>query len=299
MSLDAQDWVWNHSQSKGTARLVLLAIADKAYGKNCSAYAGTAMLVQRSNAARSSVVAAVDKLIETGELAIVTGQQGPRGETVYTLPKARRHRRSDQEGGPDSGPVQISDRSENRTGTDFGPGGSENRTPRGPKSGPHNARNTSTNQPTPAAAPDREGTNDSQPTRIPKAFDYIQPLIKAMGEADIRVSWQMQPEDVQAIARVQQRAGVEQMVSFARNIKARSREPISFATFFLKSGWRGLAPATAPQHPGPTTGTKPPYCGDPDCDEVSRMRETEDDRGLRRLHPCPTCHPNSQKGHAA
>lgn len=142
MSLDAQDWVWNHSQSKGTARLVLLAIADKAYGKGCTAYAGTTMLVQRSNAARSSVVAAVDKLIQLGELAVVEGQQGPRGETVYTLPKAKRYRRSAQEGGPDSGPVQNPDRSENRTGTESGPGGSENRTGGGPDSGPHNAERT-------------------------------------------------------------------------------------------------------------------------------------------------------------
>lgn len=142
MSLDAQDWVWNHSKSKGTARLVLLAIADKAYGKGCTAYAGTTMLVQRSNAARSSVVAAVDKLIESGELAVVPGQQGPRGETVYTLPKAIRHRRSTPEEGPESGPVQNPDRSENRTGTESGPGGSENRTGGGPKSGPHNAERT-------------------------------------------------------------------------------------------------------------------------------------------------------------
>ncbi|HWT45863.1 MAG TPA: hypothetical protein VN085_07845, partial [Vicinamibacterales bacterium] len=90
MSLDAQDWVWNHSQSKGTARLVLLAIADRAYGTHCSAYAGTTMLVQRSNAARSSVVAAVDKLIQLGELAVIEGRVGPRGETFYTLPKAKR-----------------------------------------------------------------------------------------------------------------------------------------------------------------------------------------------------------------
>jgi hypothetical protein len=142
LSLDAQDWVWNHSQSKGTARLVLLAIADKAYGTDCSAYAGTTMLVQRSNAARSSVVAAVDKLIEIGELAVIEGRIGPRGETFYALPKAKRHRRSTNEGGPDFGPVQNPDRSENRTGTESGRGGSENRTGGGPESGPHNAEQT-------------------------------------------------------------------------------------------------------------------------------------------------------------
>ena len=143
MSLDAQDWVWQHSSSKGTARLVLLAIADKANGADCSAYAGTTMLVRRANAARSSVVVAVDKLIEAGELLIVDGRKGPKGETVYSLPKARGHRRSTEEGGPKSGPVQNPDPSENRTPPvrEPDPHRSENRTPTGPKSGPHNAVN--------------------------------------------------------------------------------------------------------------------------------------------------------------
>ena len=326
MSLDAMDWVWNKSASKGTARLVLLAIADKAYGTDCSAYAGTTMLVQRSNAARSSVVAAVDKLIEMGELAVVEGRQGPRGETFYAIPKARRHRRSEQErgpdsgpvsdqrhpespskpgqrsrsgheGGPKSGPVQNPDRSGFRTGTESGPGGSENRTPGGPKSGPHNGSNTNTNYPSaPAAA--EQGPQEGSESRIPRAFDYIQPLIKAMGEADIRVSWQMQPEDVQAIARVQRRAGVQQMVTFARNLKTRNGEPVSFATFFLKSGWLGLPPAVEPKPSRGGADTEAPHCGDPDCDPVTRTRETEDDRGIRSLSLCPACNPKA-KGRAA
>ncbi|MCX4540469.1 hypothetical protein [Streptomyces sp. NBC_01565] len=140
MSLDAQDWVWTQSKSKGTARLVLLAIADKATGADCSAYAGTTMLVQRSNAARSSVVVAVDNLLASGELAVTAGARGPRGETVYRLPLAVGHRR---EGGPKSGPVQNPDPSGIRTprGTESGPPRSENRTPTGPESGPHNQKN--------------------------------------------------------------------------------------------------------------------------------------------------------------
>lgn len=143
MSLDAQDWVWTHSKSKGTARLVLLAIADKASGPDCSAYAGTTMLVQRTNAARSSVIVAVDKLLESKELATVAERKGPKGETVYSLPLAIGHKRSTSEGGPESGPLQKSDRSGIRTprGAESGPPPSENRTPTGPDSAPHNADN--------------------------------------------------------------------------------------------------------------------------------------------------------------
>ncbi|MFC8423989.1 hypothetical protein ACFUN7_24440 [Streptomyces sp. NPDC057236] len=162
MSLDAQDWVWNHSQSKGTARLVLLAIADKASGKDCSAYAGTTMLIQRANAARSSVIVAVDKLLDSGELAVVEGVTGPRGETRYRLPKAIGHRR---EGGPKSGPPQNPDRSENRTprGTKSGPPRSENRTPTGPKTGPHNAVNADTTEGTQRGEDRAAHTTSNQP----------------------------------------------------------------------------------------------------------------------------------------
>jgi hypothetical protein len=117
-----------------------------------------------------------------------------------------------------------------------------------------------------------------------------------MTEAGMTVSWQMQADDVQAIARVQQRAGVTQMVGFARGVKARTREPISFATFFLKSGWLGLPPAAATATQSRTN--EGPHCGDPDCDPVTRTRETEDDRGIRSLTYCPDCNPKA-KGRAA
>jgi hypothetical protein len=167
VSLDAQDWVWEHSASKNTARLVLLAIADKASGPDVSAYAGTTFLVRRSRASRTSVIKAVDALLESGELEIVLGQKGPHGETRYRLPGAKGHTRK---GGTDSVPVQNPYRSQNETprGTESVPGGSGIRTGRGSESVPHNAVNADTpegthkegaeassNQPRPTAPPAR------------------------------------------------------------------------------------------------------------------------------------------------
>ncbi|MDQ0758749.1 hypothetical protein [Streptomyces canus] len=167
MSLDAQDWVWEHSASKGTARLVLLAIADKASGPECSAYAGTTLLVKRANAARSSVVVAVDRLVASGELEVIEGRTGPRGETWYRLPKAVGHRR---EGGPKSGPVRNPDPSENRTptGPESGPLGSENQTPTGPESGPQNTRN--------ATPPEETHKEDRDPGSAGSERDYHWPV---------------------------------------------------------------------------------------------------------------------------
>jgi hypothetical protein len=91
VSLDAMDWVWSHSHSKGVARLVLLAIADKSTGPACKAYAGLTFLQDRSNAGRSTVIAALRELADSGELEIVDGEKGRHGAAVYRLPKALGH----------------------------------------------------------------------------------------------------------------------------------------------------------------------------------------------------------------
>jgi hypothetical protein len=141
VSLDAQDWVWEHSTSKNTARLVLLAVADKASGPDVSAYAGTTFLVRRTNASRTAVIKAVDTLLDSGELEIVEGAKGPHGETRYRIPGAKGHTRK---GGTESVPVRNPNRSGKKTpgGTESVPGGSTIRTPRGSESVPHNAVNT-------------------------------------------------------------------------------------------------------------------------------------------------------------
>lgn len=130
--------------------------------------------------------------------------------------------------------------------------------------------------------------------RTPDAFSYIQPLIAAMTDAGFKaISWQMQAEDLHAVARVMQRAGVDAMVESAVNARKTARTPIRFASYFLKSGWGGLPPkSTKPQ---PAAAEKPPYCGDPDCDPITRFRDVEDNRGLRYSAPCPNCHPNRKE----
>ncbi|MCX4856112.1 helix-turn-helix domain-containing protein [Streptomyces canus] len=90
MSLDARTWVWDHSSSKGTARMVLALIADRCRDRNCVAYASVPTLMRRANASRTAVRDALANLIASGELVQLAGRKGPRGETYYRLPIAAR-----------------------------------------------------------------------------------------------------------------------------------------------------------------------------------------------------------------
>ncbi|MEU6285660.1 helix-turn-helix domain-containing protein [Streptomyces sp. NPDC047028] len=90
MSHDAREWVWDHSLSKGTARMVLALIADRCRDRQCVAYASVPTLVKRANASRTAVRDALANLIASGELVPLAGRKGPRGETYYCLPVAAR-----------------------------------------------------------------------------------------------------------------------------------------------------------------------------------------------------------------
>ncbi|MET9507748.1 helix-turn-helix domain-containing protein [Streptomyces flavidovirens] len=88
MSSDAREWVWVHSSSRGTARLVLLSIADRVADEQCIAWASLMSLAERANASRSTVRDALDRLLAGGELEQLDDFQGPQRSTVYRLPLA-------------------------------------------------------------------------------------------------------------------------------------------------------------------------------------------------------------------
>ncbi|CAL9327814.1 hypothetical protein SUDANB140_07533 (plasmid) [Streptomyces sp. enrichment culture] len=70
------DWVWTQSASKGTARVVLLALAREAAGPHLAVCAGSTWLMEQANASRNSVLTALRTLEASGEIAEVEGVLG-------------------------------------------------------------------------------------------------------------------------------------------------------------------------------------------------------------------------------
>lgn len=112
MSSDAREWVWEHSSSRGTARLVLLSIADRVADEQCIAWASLTSLAERTNASRSTVRDALDRLLDGGELEQLDDLTGPQRSTVYRLPltaKAVAEATREQEAGAEADPSDEPD----------------------------------------------------------------------------------------------------------------------------------------------------------------------------------------------
>jgi hypothetical protein len=77
-------WVWNHSQSKHSARLVLLAIADSMNSEHAWAWPSNTSLAQRTNMSGRAVQMAVGELVKLGELEVGLNE-GPKGCNRYRV----------------------------------------------------------------------------------------------------------------------------------------------------------------------------------------------------------------------
>ncbi|MFI0108042.1 helix-turn-helix domain-containing protein [Streptomyces parvus] len=88
MSSEAREWVWEHSSSRGAARLVLLSIADRVADDQCISWASLSSLAKRTRASVSTVREAVERLVLAEELEQLDDLVGPQRSTVYRLPLA-------------------------------------------------------------------------------------------------------------------------------------------------------------------------------------------------------------------
>lgn len=266
-------WVWNHSQSKGTARHCLLALADKAQGADCMAPMGTAEFMQRSNSARSAVVKGIDLLLKSGELTKAEEARGSR-PTVYAMPLAVGYVRPKTGArDPESGPLATSEGSGIRTPKDMegsgirtpqesasspesGPGGSGIRTPWGPESGPlYQTSSTRSGRAIDTDAPGHPATDG-----IP---DFARPLVDSCTLAGIGVRWPLSSNEWLQLHAAVKKSGVPALAAYALRIWERERGGIESARYFLR-GWAQLAPLPSADAERPALrAVEPPQYTDP------------------------------------
>ena len=306
MTLDAMHWVWNHSQSKGNARIALLYVADQVRDSACEVRLSYPSFLSALNTpSRGTVKSALEAAEKSGELEIAEPASGRR-PPLYRLPKAVGYLRPIRASGPESGPQ--SQEHQPRSGPDFGtqgiPSGPESgpqtddlETRSGPESGPQNGRSGPEIDPLHPSTPREhaEGAGSEQ-----QRDDYgiprnVRPLIDAMTRAGLGyIRWPFEGNQWFVIEALIKKSGIEAMTAFA--VKAASRTSVESAKFFLP-GWRQLAPLP-PGYTPPSRNSPPPqagpHCGDIDCHPDTRLREVEDDDGLPVLIPCAICHPATQ-----
>lgn len=83
MSIRVLNLVWEHSEAKGSALLLLLAVADYA-DEDGVAYPSVAALAKKSRMSERNTQYALKRLEQMGELAIKPGE-GPRGANLYRV----------------------------------------------------------------------------------------------------------------------------------------------------------------------------------------------------------------------
>lgn len=298
MTLDAMHWVWTNSRSKGNTRVALLYVADQVRTTACEVRVGHRELMEALNtASKATAEAALKKGVELRELEIVEESSGRR-PALYRLPKAVGYVRMLPSSAPEVGAQDSA------SAPTSGAQDPESRPRSAPKTGAQENASApvfDASAPKTGAPPHTHKEQASGSDGQADAFKICQPLIQAMTEAGLTVTWQMQARDWLDIAAIVDRAGVKAMVDYAIDTKASTSKPIRYATFFLRGGWKGLPPkSTRPSSPKPDpTAGKPSWCEDTDCDPVTRTRDIENDRGLRFSQPCPKCHPSSRKDSAA
>jgi hypothetical protein len=100
-------WVWDHSTSGGTDRLVLLAISDSANDDGSNAWPSIATIARKANVSSRTVQRCVQNLIELGELEVEfgTGRQSSRYRVIMKRPdeQGRQIVTPESPGEPDQG----------------------------------------------------------------------------------------------------------------------------------------------------------------------------------------------------
>jgi hypothetical protein len=309
---------------------VLVGLARHADRQGRGAYPSQELLAEYARKSDRSIrndLTALEKagLIREGDAHLVEHLPPDRRPLVWDLALERRRILTATDWKPTSGrsgrkPTSTRSSAENSTGNrktrrsetnDRKPTSTRNdRKPTSTRSAENENRKTAGQEGTTGSPLPPKSSNYVGEQQLPSPIpDWSQPLIDTLQMQGISVGWgRLSTLQWIIVQQLIKSHGTAYLVHIAKS-RWNPQNPIRFGSLLVDI-WREFPapPPGSPWHPDTIaagsqkqTGrrsTKPPHCGHPDCDEISRTRETEDARGIRSLQPCPDCHPNA-KGHAA
>lgn len=253
MSIKVTNWVWCNSQSRNGARLVMLALADRADDSGC-AWPSIEDICERTLLSPRAVQKGISKLVEIGELEVEEGG-GRRVRNRYRIvPKPRTsdgvtHEKPGHDDGVTSSKPRTSD------------GVSPEETPHFEAETPHFATETpqivrenpvkSAGEPPlePSTEPsgnhhyDTRANEDRLPVKVGgwggSEPEWLTHLQDAMSAAGINVPWKFYGDDRIRLQNDVQRLGIPLMVEQAvKAVQSATKPPFSSRWFY--DGWHHM-----------------------------------------------------------
>lgn len=243
MSIKVTNWVWENSQSRNGARLVMLAIADRA-DENGFAWPSIEDIAARTFLSPRSVQKGIANLIEIGELAVGLGGGRHRRNRYQIIPKPRQIDGVTAQKPRTSDGVTLRETPNSATETPS----FEHETPS------FATRNPVQSSPESSLEPPREPSGNPSSTRasetLPATVDDDFPiwcieLADALSAAGINVPWRFQGDDGFLVHNDIKRLGPALMVSLAIGVIQSLKGPAVSSRVFYNTWHRTRTPAPA------------------------------------------------------
>lgn len=247
MSIKVTNWVWARSESRNGARLVMLALADRA-DDNGFCWPSIEDLAERTRLSPRAVQKGIATLVKDGELKVENGGGRHRSNRYQIIPKPCI---SDGVTGEEP---RTSDGVSTEETPNFAP-----ETPNFEAETPNSAtRNPVQSSPEPSVEPSEEPSEnqlllDAPDDRLPAARDEQQhypeeltQLMDAMSLAGINLPWKFVGDDMIRVLNDIRRLGIPLMVGDAVDAKQGSDRPV-FSSRFFYDRWHAIrTPAQPP-----------------------------------------------------
>jgi hypothetical protein len=248
VSIKVTNWVWARSESRNGARLVMLALADRA-DDNGHCWPSIEDLAERTRLSPRAVQKGIATLVKDGELKVENGGGRHRSNRYQIIPKPCT---SDGVTGQEP---RTSDGVSATETPNF-----EAETPNFEAETPNSAtRNPVQSSPEPTVEPSREPSGNQQQQGAPDDLlpavrdaaaarypDELTQLMDAMSLAGINLPWKFLGDDMVRVINDIRRLGIPLMVGDAVDAKASANKP-PFSSRFFYDRWHAIrTPAQPP-----------------------------------------------------